>query len=148
MLPIANYSPVFSLSTNQIITSCSSLIGSFKFQLLWLVNTQKRTSGPSRENILFPLSLVNQIRFCFHPQPITTKPKPLQSRQPCKQVLPPANPSTTLPALRHWRLSWCPHVTAQTANWRGIGENAQGLRRQHRRRYHTIRRMTRATLGK
>ena len=40
--------------------SYSPLIGSFKFQALSLVKTQKRTSGHTRESILFSLSLVNQ----------------------------------------------------------------------------------------
>ena len=57
-------------------TSCSPLIGPFKFQALSLVNTQKRTSGHAGENILFSLSLVNQKPLSLSLQPITVKPKP------------------------------------------------------------------------
>ena len=79
--------------------SYSPLIGSFKFQALSLVKTQKRTSGHTRESILFSLSLVNQKPLSLFLQPITVKPKPSLPSQSLQTTLPhhphPPSPRTT-----------------------------------------------------
>ena len=79
-------------------TTYSLLIGSFNFQALSLVNTQKRTSGHARGNILFFLSLVNQkpFRFSFNQSPLnrTHRCQVNRSKQPYLTIpYPPSFPN-------------------------------------------------------
>ena len=117
----ANHSPVFPQLNQSKITFCSPLIGPFKFQPLSLVNIQKRISSPSQENILFLLTLVNQKRFCFYLQSLSSQNHRSQNNHPnnslpVKPLRTPVSSSTLPPHPLH------PHLTLHPSE-RSLGDH-------------------------